>query len=65
MKTALKVIGIAIGVFFIAVIVAAATVPLWFPVNKVKGIIVRQIEDKTGRDVAIKDLKFNVFKGFE
>jgi hypothetical protein len=65
MKTALKVIGIAIGAVFIVVFLIVATIPLWFPVNKVKGIIIQQIEDKTGRDVAIKDLKFNVFKGFE
>lgn len=65
MKIAFKVVGISIGVIILAVIAVVATIPLWFPVDKVKGLIIEQIEDKTGRDVSIKDLQFNIFKGFE
>jgi len=36
MKTALKVIGIAMGVLLLAVIIIAAAVPLWFPVTRLK-----------------------------
>jgi hypothetical protein len=65
MKTALKIIGIIIAVILAAVIVAAATVPLWFPVKKVKAALVELIEEKTGRNVEIKELQFNLLKGFE
>jgi uncharacterized protein involved in outer membrane biogenesis len=65
MKTVLKVIGTTIGAVFIAVTAIVATIPLWFPVDKVKGAIIEQLEEKTGRNVEIKDLQFNIFKGFE
>ncbi|MBN1113845.1 MAG: AsmA family protein, partial [Oligoflexia bacterium] len=65
MKTALKITGTILLVMVFVFIIAAATIPRWFPVDKVKNIIIGQVEEKTGRKVLIKSLEFNLFKGFE
>jgi len=41
------------------------TIPLWFPVEKVKDFVVNELSEKTGREIIIKEVNFNVFKGIE
>jgi len=65
MKKALKFILISIIILVILVIAAVASVPFWFPINKVKDIVVEQMSIKTGRDIQVKGFQFNILKGME
>ncbi|MFW6210851.1 MAG: AsmA family protein [bacterium] len=65
MKKTLKILFITAGVFVIITAAAAATVPLWFPLEKVKDIVTEQAGKITGRRIAVGELKFNIFKGIE
>jgi len=65
MKKALKTLIIILLISGLLFIAALASVPLWFPVDKVKDIMTEQMSEKTGRKIEIKSLKFNVFTGFE
>jgi uncharacterized protein involved in outer membrane biogenesis len=60
-----KTIGIVIGAIVLLAVIVLGTIPLWFPVAKVKGLLVDELKTRTGRDVTISDLKFNIFRGFE
>ena len=65
MKKFLKVFIIIAVIFALLFIAAAASVPLWFPVNKVKTIITEKLSEQTGRKVKIEGMEFNLFTGFE
>ncbi|HDT14832.1 MAG TPA: AsmA family protein, partial [Firmicutes bacterium] len=65
MKKAVKIIFITGLVFGIIITAAIATVPLWFPLEKVKEIVVEKAQEMTGRRVVVGDLKFNIFRGIE
>ncbi len=65
MKKFLKVFIIIAIIFALLFIAAAASVPLWFPVNKVKTIITEKLSEQTGRKVKIEGMEFNLFTGFE
>ncbi|MCE5300622.1 MAG: AsmA family protein [Spirochaetia bacterium] len=65
MKKVLVTLLVTAAVLAALVIAAAASVPLWLPQDKLKEMLVRQIEDKTGRDAQIASLEFSLFKGIE
>lgn len=65
MKKFLKVTAIIIGIAVLLVIAALASVPLWLPVDKIKTLLIDQVREATGRDVELKELKFNILKGLE
>ncbi len=65
MKNSLKIILITLVSIFILLFIFLATIPLWFPFEKVKDFVVRELSEKTGREVIIKEVKFNIIKGIE
>jgi hypothetical protein len=65
MKNVIKITGIAVGSILLLLFLFLASIPLWFPVKDAKNLLVTQLAEKTGRQVEIKDLQFNVFKGIE
>ncbi|HRU39327.1 MAG TPA: AsmA family protein, partial [Candidatus Goldiibacteriota bacterium] len=65
MKKALKIAAIILASIFVLITAVIATIPLWFPVEKVRHIIIDELSEKTGREVSVKSLSFNILKGFE
>ncbi|MCX7699158.1 MAG: AsmA family protein [Candidatus Goldbacteria bacterium] len=65
MKNILKIILITIISLFALIFIFLATIPLWFPFEKVKDFLVQELSEKIGREVVIKDIKFNILKGIE
>ncbi len=65
MKKIIQIILITIVSLFILFFIFLATIPLWFPFEKVKDFVVQELSEKIGREVIIKDVKFNIIKGIE
>lgn len=65
MKKAIKLLLITMVSLFALFFVFLATIPLWFPFEKVKDFVVKELSEKIGREVIIKDIKFNIIKGIE
>lgn len=65
MKKVIKILLITMVSLFILFFIFVATIPLWFPFEKVKDFVVKELSEKIGREVVIKDVKFNIIKGIE
>ncbi|MCX8092660.1 MAG: AsmA family protein [Candidatus Goldbacteria bacterium] len=65
MKNILKIILITIISLFALIFIFLATIPLWFPFEKVKDFLVQELSEKINREVVIKEIKFNILKGIE
>src|SRR5208337_99836 len=65
MKKNLKILLIVIASILILITIAIASMPLFFPSEKMRSILVTELTSLTGRQVAVNKLKFNVFKGIE
>ena len=65
MKKAIKILLIASVSLFILFFILLATIPLWFPFEKVKDFVVKELSEKIGREVIIRDVNFNILKGIE
>ena len=61
MNKFLKIFLIIAGILAVLFIAVVASVPYWFPINTVKGIVVDKMEEKTGRNIDVGELKFNIF----
>lgn len=65
MKNVLKIAGITIGSILVLIFIFLASIPVWFPLKEAKDMLVKQLAEKTGRQVEIKTLRFDIFKGIE
>jgi len=62
MKTAIKVVGIVLGVLVLIIIAAVVILPMYIDPNDYKDQIAAQVEKRTGRDVNIEgDIELSVF----
>lgn len=62
MRKVVKIIAWIAGLVFLAVLVAAIAIPLFFDPNDYKQQITAFVEDKTGRDLTIRgDIEMSVF----
>lgn len=62
MRTAIKIIGIALGVVVLLIAAAAIVLPLYIDPNDYKDEIAAQVEKRTGRELRIEgDIELSVF----
>ncbi len=65
MKKFLKIFSIIIGCLILFFIVTVFAISIFFPAEKIKEIIVKELSEKTGREVIIESIDFNILKGLE
>lgn len=63
MKKLLKILGIIFVVFILLVVIAFILVKIFFPPEKVKALLITQMEENLKREVEIRDLSVGIFKG--
>ncbi len=63
MKKLLKIFAIIFVVFILLLIIAVILVKIFFPPEKVKALLITQMEENLKREVEIKDLSIGIFKG--
>lgn len=61
----LKVTSIIIISLILIVVVSLFALYKMFPAEKIKEILIKELSEKTGRQVNIENLQFNIFKGIE
>ena len=63
MKKLLKILGIIFVVFILLIVLALILVKVFFPPEKVKALLITQMEENLKREVEIRDLSVGIFKG--
>ncbi len=65
MNKTLKILLIVVISILVLMAIAIASIPLFFPPEKMKAMLITEMSNLTGRQVAVKKLQFNIFKGIE
>jgi len=65
MKKILKISAIVVIAILVIFAVLIASIPFLFPPEKMRAMLVNELTSLTGRQVSVKKLQFNIFKGIE
>jgi len=63
MKRFIIITSVIVVVIISAVIGLIASVPIWMPADKLKGMIVEKLSAETGREISIGAMKYDIFRG--
>jgi|GEM_PF-1330203 len=65
MRKFLKIFSIILIFLILLFIAAIIAINIFFPAEKIKDILVKELSEKTGREVKIENIKFNILKGLQ
>lgn len=65
MKKFLKIILVIFIIISAIITMVIASVPLWFPFERVKAYVIQEASEMTGREITINEIGFNILRGFE
>lgn len=65
MRKFFKIFFIIIASIFLIFTAVLIAISIFFPAEKIKDILVKELSEKTGREVKIENIDFNILKGLE